>query len=217
MRRALFNGRVSGDNPRTVALDIVGRLNRATGRREGGIVGLRSDQIEAAERAFAQLRSGDPEQLRAYLGRKLRDKRFDRTVAKALREGVAVPADKARAMVQSYRGRMLKYRGELIARTETLRSLNAAQDEAIRQVVDSGRLQQRQVTRFWDSAGFDGRTRDTHLAMEGQERPLDQPFASPNGALLMYPGDTTFNAPASETVNCRCVVRMDIDFFDGVD
>lgn len=205
-----------GDNPRDTARDIVGYYNRATKRREGGIIGLRSDQIDAADRALAQLRSGDPAELRAYLDRKLRDKRFDSAVKAAIRDGKPVPAQQARAAVQSYRNRMLKQRGDLIARTETLRSLNAAQDEAIRQQVDKGYLTQTQVTRVWDSSGPDGRTRDSHLAMEGQKRKVGEPFTTPDGYRLMHPGDSSLGAPGSETIQCRCIVRMDIDFFEGL-
>ena len=216
VRQVLRNAMEAGGNPRDTARDVVGYYNRRTKRREGGIVGLRSDQIEAAERAFAQLRSGDPDELRAYLNRKLRDKRFDPVVNAAIRDGKPVTAEKARSMVQSYRNRLLKQRGDLIARTETLRGINAAQAEAMQQVVDSGRLQASQITRVWDSAGPDGRTRDSHLAMEGQKRGQNEPFTTPGGHRLMYPGDTSLGAPASETIQCRCVVRMEIDFFEGL-
>jgi hypothetical protein len=42
--------------------------------------------------------------------------------------------------------------------------------------------------------------------MDGQERGLNEPFDSPSGAQLMYPGDP--DAPAEEVINCRCAVLI---------
>jgi ParB-like chromosome segregation protein Spo0J len=61
--------------------------NRATGQREGGVIGMNAGQIEARTKELAELLSGDPDQLRNYLRRSTRDKRSDSLVLKALREG----------------------------------------------------------------------------------------------------------------------------------
>lgn len=50
----------------------------------------------------------------------------------------------------------------------------------------------------WSSAGPDGRTRDSHLAIDGEIIPMGATFS--NG--LMYPGD--MNGSAEEVINCRC-------------
>lgn len=202
----------AGSNPRRVALDLVGRVNSKTGRREGGIIGLHSQQIDWVESAQAELLSGDPDLLRNYLKRKARDKRFDPIVRRAIREGKAVSVEKARGMVQKYSAKLLKIRGESIARTETLASLHAAQDEGLQQLVDAGKLLPGQITRKWDSAE-DSATRKSHRAMDDQERGLGESFVSPvTNARLMYPGDRTQGAPASETIQCRCRVVVDIDY-----
>jgi hypothetical protein len=57
LRQALTAGMVQGQNPRTVALDIVGRIDRTTGQRSGGIIGLTSQQTEFAANARAELAS----------------------------------------------------------------------------------------------------------------------------------------------------------------
>lgn len=55
------------------------------------------------------------------------------------------------------------------------------------------------VLKQWDAA-LDGRTRDTHRALDGQIREVDEPFKA-NGKSAMYPG--AFGDPA-EDCNCRC-------------
>jgi hypothetical protein len=204
-----------GDNPRRTALDIVGRINRATGRREGGTLGLTSTQAQWVANAREELLSGDPTLLRRYLARERRDKRFDRSILKAIREGEPVPRDVARSAADRYSDRMLQLRGETVARTETLSSMQAAKDEAFRQAVEAGEVSREQITKVWNATG-DNRTRDSHADMDGQEVPLDQPFVTPSGARLMYPTDSSLGAPAEETIQCRCYLEHRIDFFAGV-
>lgn len=201
--------------PRTAALDVVGRLNRATGRREGGLVGLTSQQMEWADTAFSELVSGDPKALRNYLTRKARDRRFDRAVLRALRDEKPIPASEASRIVSRYRDRLLKYRGDTIARTELLGSLHHAQNEGLQQLVDNGTVRADQITRKWDSAE-DSATRDSHRAMDGQTVGVNEPFTTGAGYRLMHPGDTSLGAPGAEVINCRCVSRPNIDFIAGL-
>ena len=49
-------------------------------------------------------------------------------------------------------------------------------------------------------------SRDTHMEMHGQEVPYDEPFQSPSGAMLMFPGDNS--APPEEVVNCQCFMEV---------
>lgn len=216
IRTALQDGLEAGRNPRNTALDIVGRVNRATGRREGGIVGLSAPQERYVANARAELLSGDPERLRAYLSRERRDRRFDRVVARAIADERPVSARDVSRITGRYSDRLLDLRGEVIARTETIQSLNAGADEAIRQLVDTGAVRREQVMKIWVAA-TDARTRDTHLAMNGQAVPMDQPFESPSGARLMYPGDSSLGAGPDEIIQCRCTLATRVDFLDGLD
>lgn len=52
----------------------------------------------------------------------------------------------------------------------------------------------------------DSRVRPTHRSAEGQIRLIEEPFQV-GGYLLMFPGDTSLGAPASETANCRCAMK----------
>lgn len=211
IRAALVDGMARGQNPRSTALEIVGRINRATGAREGGILGLTAAQERYLATARAELASGDTEALRNYLTRQRRDKRFDRSVAKAIREGTPLPAEIQRKAVVAYQRRLLQLRGETIGRTEALTSLHAAQQEAYLQAVEKGQIEEADVRRVWRSAR-DLRVRHTHSALDGDPAGLREPFRSPSGARLMYPGDTSLGAPASETINCRCTVIVRLDW-----
>lgn len=212
IRTALVQGMEAGRNPRSTALDIVGRLNRATGRREGGVIGLTAQQERFAASYLDDLLSGDPARLRATLERARRDKRFDRTVLKAINEQRPVGAEIAGRMVGRYRDRMLQLRGETIARTETMAALNESQMEAMRQAVDGG-VDATTIVKVWRSSS-DDRVRDSHRAMHGQEVSLNGKFTSPSGAMLAYPGDP--EAGASEIINCRCWMETKIDFLAGL-
>lgn len=213
IRTALVAGMEAGRGPRTVALDIIGRTNKATGQREGGVIGLTSTQGEAVRKAEAELASGDPVQMRNYLTRNRRDKRFDRSIQKAIREETAPPADLIAKATTRYQARLLELRGQVIGRTEALAALNASQYEALRQAVETGQLQASQVRRVWKSA-YDGRVRDTHAALSGDTAGLDESFRSPSGAFLRYPGDPS--APIAERANCRCWVMPRIDWSANV-
>lgn len=83
-----------------------------------------------------------------------------------------------------------------IARTENTRVSNKARLDVFEQAQDKGI----KLEKLWISA-IDTRTRDHHLEMDGETRPMDKPFS--NG--LMYPGDQT-GGDASETINCRCAM-----------
>lgn len=216
IRTALNEGMVRGAHPRTVALDVVGRIDRATGRRQGGVIGLTSQQEEYSRTAAQELASGDTAAMRNYLTRARRDKRFDRSVTKAIREGAKIPADTAGKAVTGYRNRLLQLRGEMIGRTEALTSLRAAKHESYLQAVGRGSVTARSIRRTWRDAG-DLRVRHTHVGLNGETVGLTEAFKSPSGALLLFPGDTSLGASASEVIGCRCDVDYRIDFLANLD
>lgn len=53
------------------------------------------------------------------------------------------------------------------------------------------------------SAILDGDTRPAHAAADGQRQPFNQPYIVMNER-LMYPGDTSLGASASNVIGCRC-------------
>lgn len=212
IRAALLAGMEEGRNPRSVALDIVGRIDPVRKRRVGGIVGLTSAQATFVAAARAELLSGDPAQLRSYLERQRRDSRFDRTVRTAI-DGRPLTTAQVARMVARYADRLLELRGETIARTETMAALNQAAVEALTQAIEDGKLRSDVVSKVWHTAA-DFRVRHTHRGMSGQSVGLQAQFRSPSGVFLAYPGDPS--APAAEVVNCRCWMEPRIDFLAGI-
>jgi hypothetical protein len=206
-----------GNNPRSAALDIIGRINKATGRREGGIIGLTSNQTQWADNAFEELSSTSKTALNKYLGRKARDRRFDAAVRKAIDTGEPVPRATVQRAIARYKDNLLQLRGEAVARTEALNSMRAARKEAFEQAADSGEISKTAIKRRWNSTGDDGRTRDDHLAMDNHPPVgLDEPYTFPDGSRAMFPGDDSLGAPGEQVIQCRCTEDYEIDFFEGV-
>jgi hypothetical protein len=198
-----------GQGPNTMALDLVGRIGE-NGRRTGGVVGLTSQQAEYVATARRQLRSGDPEQMSAYFRRQLRDRRFDGVVRRAMEAGKPVSAKDVARITGRYADRLLRLRGEMIARTEAHEAFMSGRNQALEQFIGDGKLQAQFVKKRWRSAG-DDRTRDTHAAMDGQMVTYQQAFVSPGGAQMKFPGDSSLGAPASELIGCRCIDELVID------
>lgn len=166
-------------------------------------IGLTEAQRQAVLSYRRLLEAGDA----AALERDLRDRRFDGSVLRAARGDEPLTEAMIKRMVDRYRARYLQYRAETIARTESVRALGQARQESLQQVVEGADIPKSWITRVWRSTR-DKRVRDTHMAMDGQERGLDAPFQSPSGARLMVPGDGSLGAPAEEIINCRCVVLV---------
>lgn len=209
IRAALTEGLAQGNNPRTTALDIVGRVNRATGSCTGGIIGLTTPQERFVASARQELLSGDLAALRHYLTRERRDKRFDALVRKAITEGRALDKAAVDRIVGRYADRLLALRGEMLSRTETMMALGKSRDDAMRQAILSGKVDVAFVAKRWRSAG-DNRVRHTHRALNNDEVGFYQSFQSPSGATLRFPGDPY--APISETSGCRCTLEYRIDY-----
>ena len=233
--QTIRGGLEAGNNPRRTALDIGGRI--VNGKRQGGLVGLHSTQAEyvqsmraalsptngvgvrrivtdpvtGAQRAVKDFWIGNDGTLKSTLT--ARNKQSDAAIFRAIRDGTTLPQTAIDRAAQGYSNKLLRQRGETIARTETLKALNAGRQEALDQLIENPNndVQAQDVVRAWDSTG-DARTRETHAAADGQVVPQGEAFTV-GGYSMMYPGDTSLGAPAGETVNCRCYSDIRIDFF----
>lgn len=205
-------GVIDGRNPRSIALDLVGRIDPQTGQRSGGVIGLTTRQEGWVANVRRDLENLDER----YFTRSLRDKRFDSLVRKAIDSGRALSSGDIDRLTGRYKTAALRYRAETVARTEANRALNQSDWEASMQAVDLGAVKLQDVEREWDTSGRSN-VRDTHRKMDGQRRGLNEPFESPSGARLMQPGDTSLGAPAEEVANCVCRVKTVIDFLADIE
>ncbi len=209
-RQYLAEGLAAGQNPRKTALELLGR-KAANGRRQGGILGLTDGQASWVSRARLELKNGDYGQ---YLTRKARDKRFDGTIRRAMTSGKPLTAEQISRITERYSEKLLRYRAETVARTETMEALNSSKRAAYEQTIaETGADADLSVKRW--IATKDSRTRDQHRAMDGIEViGLDAPFTLPDGSQMMHPCDTSMGAPASQIIQCRCTYSVRLVYRD---
>lgn len=93
------------------------------------------------------------------------------------------------------------------ARTATIGAQNAGRKDA----ADRVRSQGVEMVDIW-SCTYDARTRETHLALDGEERGEDGYFTTIYGDQLKYPADP--NGDPSEVYNCRCRLNSVIKNID---
>lgn len=207
----LSRGLAAGAGPRTTALDIAGRINRRTKRREGGVIALTDSQAGWVDNMRDELTGLSEE----YFRRRLRDRRFDSVVRRAINRDEPLTRAQIEAITARYSDSLLRLRAETIARTESIEALNYGRQAALEGAIDGG-LQPKHVTRIWSSSGRDGKTREDHLAMDGQEVGWGEPFTFPDGSQAMFPGDTSLEAPPEQIINCRCTFQTKIDWIQKV-
>lgn len=204
IRETLSEAVEQGRPYRKVRQDLIGKTEG--NQRTGGLVGLHSRQARAARAARADLEALDAR----YFTRTLRDKRFDRTVRKAIESGEPLSQSGIDRIVGAYADRLLQARGRTIARTEGNKAMNAGRAEGVVQMIERGEILAEHVSIIWDATPGP-RTRDSHRALNGKTIKWGEFFVSPvTGALMRWPHDE--DAPAAETVNCRCSARFRIDW-----
>lgn len=213
IRDVLAEGLARGQNPRVTALDIVGRVSRATGTRTGGLVGLSAPQAAAVQNARQRLATGTPEALREYLALERRDRRFDKTVLAAIRDEKPIPADMRERMVGRYADRLLQLRGDVLAQNETHHAIFAGKHEAFEQAIEAGKVDASAVTKTWRHFPSD-HPRMQHIEMAGKAVGFNEPFVMPDGTMMAYPHAP--GAPARHTLGCRCQADYAIDFLAGL-
>ena len=94
-----------------------------------------------------------------------------------------------------YTGEFERWMARRIAQTETMIGMAEA-SQAAADTLDVG------YTKQWAISGL-GNTRENHELMDGVEVDQNEPFILPD-CQMMFPHDTSMNAPASEIINCAC-------------
>lgn len=189
IRQVLQRGLTAGDGPFAIARQI------------RGSIGLTPFQESAVSNYEKMLRALDSEALK----RKLRAPRTDGYVGRAIENDKPLSDAQIRSLVDRYRDRYIKYRANVIGRTESIRAVQGAQYELFQDMISSGQIDARQVRRKWINTG-DDLVRNSHVQIP-QMNPKGvgqaETFTSPLGPIL-YPGDPS--ALGANTIQCRCAV-----------
>jgi SPP1 gp7 family putative phage head morphogenesis protein len=115
-------------------------------------------------------------------------------------DGLEVMKDKLQESARGVFSELSDTRSYLIARTETGASVNMGQ---VATYQATGIEQKEWI------ATLDDRTRDSHIAMDGQIADINMTFDVPNETdggvdAMLYPSDP--NGSAGNTCNCRCTI-----------
>lgn len=190
VRDTVFQAALTGASPDEIARQV----------RQS--IGLTTSQAAQVRNYRAQLEALDPRAMQ----RSLRDKRFDRTVSRAITTGTPLSPEQVDKMVDAYHRRYLAYRAMTIARTEGVGAANNGHVMAMKEWLAQN--PNYTVVKTW-IATKDERTRPDHKALHGQESVgIDTPFRCENGDMIRWPGDQ--DAPARQTIQCRCTLSTRI-------
>jgi hypothetical protein len=200
IRNVIVDGLKVGRNSAAVARDLVGTKNPVTGMREGGIIGLSSPQTDTLINSRYDLYSGDPKRLERYLSRESRNKTYDAMVKRAIRGETRLTSAQIEEILKAQKSKMLRQRGETIARNETYTALSAGQHEGWQQVIDAGAVKASDVTKRWQH-NLNNPFRPDHVALSGTTIAFDQKF-SVGGAQMAHDHDPA--GGAKNNINCHC-------------
>lgn len=215
VQEIITEGLANGVNPRKTARLVRERVG-LTARQQGYVSNFRRELETFHERGsasawglgnskskapggagvFAIDAEGNP--IDGIYHRRLRDFRYDKTLAKHLKSGKPIPPEMIDKMVDRYRDRWLNHRAETIARQESLRAANRGAFYAWKQAIDQGAVNGDALRKFWRTAG-DERVRLSHRAIPNlnpEGVPVDAEFDTPTGPAFLPPFG----------IGCRCVV-----------
>ena len=131
VRTVVAQGITDGLGPRAIAVAL---------KSQTSAIGLTAYDESIIASFRAKLLAGD----RSALSRALRDRRFDRTVAK----GNLTPAQ-IDTMVGAYRRKLVALRAETFARTSAVQAANDANRATWQQAIDDGTYRMEEVKGYW--------------------------------------------------------------------
>ena len=207
VRAVIADGIAINRSTSEMALDLVGRINRATGKREGGILGLNASQTDTLIGARADLSSGEAWRLRHYLNLKSRDPSFDKIVKEAIRTGEKLPRDVIEKILTKHKNKMLQQRGEMIARDQAYTAIDTGQHQGWKQLADSGQVSPKDVTKRWQH-NLNRPARPDHQAMSGTVVALDEAFQMPDGSRMQHTHDPAGGGKNNLWCHCTTFYRL---------
>lgn len=146
--------------------------------------------------------------------RTLRDRRFDRRLARASASAEPPSEVEVRRMAEAYRRRALASQARTVGLTVAQGAVHAGAEAAAYQAIRDAQLQPSlasgdvgsAIERTWVTR-HDIKVRHAHNAVDGQSRPLGGTWPGLDGP-MRFPGDP--KASARDAINCRCYLRWGI-------
>lgn len=204
-RETILQGMVDNVTPSEVARSLVGTVNRVTGKREGGFIGLDGPRAHRLAQVTAGMKTPEGVQDLVTLRNGVPTVRYkvnaatERRILAAYRRGEAVaPADRAISERQ-LSNKLLKERGETIARNEAFTAQAEGRDEAYRQIMERGDVESISVR--WQH-NLSQVPRPDHVAMDGKTIKLGETFDF-GDAKMRFPHDPA--GGPKHSIGCRCV------------
>ena len=190
-----------GIRSRDLARMITGELS-SSGYRVGGVAGLNDPQRKWVMDYRKKLQRLDPD----YTTNTKRDRRFDPTINRAIREGKPLTKAQIDNYVARYAERLRASRAATIARTEMSSIVQLANYQAVLAKAEDAGVEPWRIMKEWIHAGHSINDRVQHVMIGGEVvYGMDTPFVMPDGTRLLFPHDNSLGAGANHICNCRCV------------
>lgn len=166
----------------------------AMARQLRTVIGLAPHQERYVDNLARELRELSPD----FKRRVLRDKRYDRIILRAIREGKPLSEAKVEQIASAYRRRFTAHNTEVVTRQITLDSFREANRLSWEQAVADGYLDADSLVKVWVHSGLPKDPRPEHVALSGTAVRYDRPF--PNGQQV--PGESDWG--------CGCSARYEV-------
>lgn len=216
-RNVIEEGYAAGKGPRNIGTDLVGRVERPGGSRQGGVLGLDAPRANRLRKVVDGMQTPEGVQslvIKHQNGSLSLRYKVNRATANrilsAYRKGEAVPEAQRVTSERQYFNALLQDRATTVASTETADAVLNAHDEAFRQTMESEGIRPEQVVKRWrHGGGATAHHRPDHYAMGGTEVVgMDTPFVFPDGTAMLFPHDQA--GGARHNINCRCSVTYSV-------
>lgn len=214
-RRVIEAGYSRGEGPRTIAIDLAGRV--IGGSREGGVLGLDGPRSQRLENVTVGMRT--PEGVQGLVIRqedgnlKVRYKVNAATASRILsahEAGTEVPEAQRLISEKQYRNALLQDRAETIAQTETAAAVVGSRQESWEQAASAKGMNKDDVTKtWWHRRGPGGESRITHIEMNQKTViGLDTPFILSDGSVMQHAHDPAGGARNNVKCGCDCAYAL---------
>ncbi|WP_353268015.1 hypothetical protein [Gemmatimonas sp.] len=164
------------------------------------VIGIAPHQERYVDNLARELREMSPR----FKDRVLRDKRYDRLILRAIKEGKPLSEPKIAQIASAYTRKFSAYNTEVVTRQITLDSFREANRLSWEQAVADGYVDADSVFKVWVHSGLPKDPRPEHVALNGTAVRYNQPF--PNGQQV--PGEGQFGCGCSARFEVRPVRRL---------